>query len=141
VIALGSTLIVAASVTMGLFPVFWPLRLSVQVYVSAYLLLDTLMMIAFFALLMAVCWKRVAATQFSLYMAIANMGLSGGSALLGPLQEWFGYPPLFFVIACCGLLVVALLRFVNVGQHLQRVKSLDAMPTARSHEWQTGRIN
>lgn len=141
VIALGSMLIATASVAMGLFPAFWPLRLSVQVYVSAFLLLDTLITIAFFALLMAVCWKRVAATQFSLYMAIANMGLSGGAALLGPLQGWLGYSPLFFVVACSSLLVIVLVRFVNVGQHLQRVSELDAVPTVGNHEWQTGRLN
>lgn len=133
-IAFGSLLLATTSVAMGLFPAFWPLRLSVQLYVSAYLLLDTLITIAFFAVMMAVCWKRVAATQFSLYMAIANMGLSGGAALLGPLQQWLGYPPLFFFVACYGLLVVFLLRFVSVSEHLQRVSSLDTVGNLRGTE-------
>ena len=134
-IVFGSMLLATTSVAMGLFPLFWPLRLSVQVYVSASLLLNTLITIAFFALLMAVCWKRVAATQFSLYMAIANMGLSGGAALLGPLQGWLGYPPLFLVVACSSLLVaVLLLRFVNVDQHLQRVGDLDVEQNLRDPE-------
>ncbi len=134
-IVFGSILLATTSVAMGLFPLFWPLRLSVQVYVSASLLLNTLITIAFFALLMAVCWKRVAATQFSLYMAIANMGLSVGAALLGPLQGWLGHSPLFFVVACCSLLVaVLLLRFVNVDQHLQRVGDLDVEQNLRDPE-------
>lgn len=133
-IAMGSLFLAIASVAMGLFPAFWALRLSVQVYVSAFLLLDTLTTIAFFAVMMAVCWKRVAATQFSLYMAIANMGLSGGAVLLGPLQRWLGYPPLFFVVAAASLLVVVLLRFVHVGQHLQRVSSLDTVENLRDTE-------
>lgn len=134
-IAFGSMLLAITSVAMGFFPSFWPLRLSIQVYVSAFFLLDTLTTIAFFALLMAVCWKRVAATQFSLYMAIANMGLSVGAALLGPLQGWLGYSPLFFVVACSSLLVAVLvLRFVNVDQHLQRVGDLDVEQNLRDPE-------
>ena len=77
-----------------------------EVVSGAYVILDTLITIAFFAVLMAACWKRVAATQFSLYMAIANMGLSGGAALLGPLRQWLSYPHVFFVVAACALLVV-----------------------------------
>ena len=80
---------------------------------------------------MAACWKRVAATQFSLYMAIANMGLSGGAALLGPLQQWFSYPHVFFVVAACALLVVVLLVFVDVERHRQRVNVLDAVEPSR----------
>lgn len=67
-------------------------------------------------------------------MAIANMGLSGGAVLLGPLQRWLGYSPLFFVVACCGLLVVVLLRFVNVDQHLQQVSGLDGAENLRDTE-------
>lgn len=131
-IALGSILLAAASVTMGLLPAFWQFRLSVQVYVFAFTLLDTLITIAFFAILMAVCWKRVAATQFSLYMAIANMGLSGGSALLGPLEQRLGYAALFFVLAAYAFAVVALLRFVNVSRHLEQVSGLDARENLRA---------
>jgi PAT family beta-lactamase induction signal transducer AmpG len=74
--------------------------------------------------MMAISWKRVAATQFSLYMAIANMGLSGGAALLGPLQGILSYPHLFYVIAGWSCLVLVLLRFVNVEAHLKRMESL-----------------
>jgi len=131
-IAFGSILLAAVSATMGLLPAFWQLRLSVQAYVFAFTILDTLITIAFFAILMAVCWKRVAATQFSLYMAIANMGLAGGAALLGPLEEQFGYAALFFVLAAYAFAVVALLRFVNVSRHLQQVSGLDARESLRA---------
>ena len=82
------------------------------------------MSIAFLATMMAISWKRVAATQFSLYMAIANMGLSAGAALFGPLQSLLSYPHLFFVVVGCGLLVIAVVRFIDVDAHLQRMENL-----------------
>ena len=133
-IAFSSLLLAATSAAMGLLPMFWHVRLSVQAYVFAFLLLDTLIAIAFFALMMTMCWKRVAATQFSLYMAIANMGLAGGAALLGPMQQWLGYSTLFFALACYPLVVVVLLRFVDVTRHLQQVSSLDAPGSLRVTE-------
>ena len=133
-IAFSSLLLAAASVAMGVLPMFWHLQLSVQAYVFAVLLLDTLISIAFFAVAMTLCWKRVAATQFSLYMAIANMGLAGGSALLGPMKQWLGYSTLFFALACNALVVVVLLRFVNVAPHLQRVSGLDKLDGLRGTE-------
>jgi PAT family beta-lactamase induction signal transducer AmpG len=119
---------------MGVFPAFWSVGPSIQIYVLAYLLLDTLIMIAFFAVMMALCSKRVGATQFSLYMAIANMGLSGGAALLGPLQRWFAYSHLFLFAAACALLVVVLLRLVDVERHRQRLTVLDAIEVSREAE-------
>lgn len=130
-IAIGALLLAAASVAMGLLPALWSTRSAVQMYVSTYVILDTLITIAFFAVLMAACWKRVAATQFSLYMAIANMGLSGGAALLGPLRQWLSYPHILFVVAACALLVVVLLVFVDVERHRQRVNVLDAVEPSR----------
>jgi PAT family beta-lactamase induction signal transducer AmpG len=130
-ITIGALLLAAASVAMGLLPALWSTRSAVQMYVSTYVILDTLITIAFFAVLMAACWKRVAATQFSLYMAIANMGLSGGAALLGPLRQWLSYPHVFFVVAACALLVVVLLVFVDVERHRQRVNVLDAVEPSR----------
>jgi PAT family beta-lactamase induction signal transducer AmpG len=111
---------------MGLLPTWWSSGLTLQAYVFTYLILDTLITIAFFAVLMAACWRRVGATQFSLYMAIANMGLSGGAALLGPLQRWTGYSELLFVVAACSGIVAILLVFTNVARHQQRVTVLDA---------------
>jgi len=123
-VAFSSLLLAAAATAMGLLPMMWHLRLSVQAYVFAVLLLDTLISIAFFAAVMRICWKRVAATQFSLYMAIANIGLSGGSALLGPMRQWFEYSTIFFALACCALAVVVLTRLVDANRLSEEVRAL-----------------
>jgi PAT family beta-lactamase induction signal transducer AmpG len=123
-IAGGVLLLGGGAAAMALLAGLWSQRLPAQAFVSAYYVLDTLVSIAFLATMMAISWKRVAATQFSLYMAIANMGLSAGAALFGPLQSLLSYPHLFFVVVGCGLLVIAVVRFIDVDAHLQRMENL-----------------
>jgi PAT family beta-lactamase induction signal transducer AmpG len=125
VVLIGAISIAIAATTMGLSGALWSVGLTYRLYVSTFLALDTLITIAFFAIAMAACWKRVAATQFSLYMATANMGLSAGAALIGPLHQWLPYASMFFVISACSLGVVSLIFYVDVDRHRQRVDALD----------------
>ncbi|WP_411288009.1 MFS transporter [Phenylobacterium sp.] len=55
------------------------------------------------------CAPAVAATQFGLYMATANLGRTLSSALIGPLDALGGNPALLFGFAATGLLGVAIL--------------------------------
>jgi PAT family beta-lactamase induction signal transducer AmpG len=133
-IAVGELLLTAASVAMGLLLVSRSLRLSVPMFVSVYILVDTLINIAFVSLLMAVCSKRVAATQFSLYMALGNLGRSAGAVLLGPLRVQFEYSYLFFVVAAGAVFVLIPLCFVDLERHQQRVNVQDAAEIPRAAE-------
>ena len=58
-------------------------------------------------------------------MAIANMGLSAGAALLGPLHATFSYPHLFHVVAGCTVVVLFLVRRIDLDTHRQRVAELN----------------
>ena len=124
VVAYSSLLLAVVSIAMGLSPAMWDHRLTIQVYIFAVLVLDTLIAIAFFASLMRICWVRVAATQFALYLAIANLGLSVGPALFGPMQQRFGYPPVFFALACCAGTVFVLIQIVDTRRLRQQVIEL-----------------
>lgn len=81
--------------------------------------------IAVFASAMQLCWKRISATQFTLYMAISNLGLAAGAALLGPLRlimAWEYLVLAFAVFAGCMLIAIQFLRF---GKHTERVALLE----------------
>ncbi len=123
-IAAGVLLLGGGAAAMALLAAAWSQRLPAQAFISAYYILDTLISISFLATMMAISWKRVAATQFSLYMAVANMGLSGGAALFGPLQGLLSYPHLFYIVVAVGLFVLSLLRFIDVGAMLDRMERL-----------------
>lgn len=92
--------------------------------IASYQTIYTFMMVAYLAVSMLVCWKRVAATQFTLYMAIGNMGRAVGSSMLGPARENLDWTGTFFVFA--GFMALALL-FVQVLQLPQHQLSLDRL--------------
>ena len=93
--------------------------------IGSYMTNYTFLMVAFLAVSMILCWKRVAATQFTLYMAIGNMGRAVGASLLGPAREHFDWSGMFVVFGACmvlALLVVQLLRLPTHQSALERLE-------------------
>lgn len=68
------------------------------------------------ALSMRLCAPAVAATQFAVFMAIANLGRAMGSASLGWLDGVGGIPAMFTAIAVCGLIAAAFAIAAKVGR-------------------------
>lgn len=68
------------------------------------------------ALSMRLCAPAVAATQFAVFMAIANLGRAMGSASLGWLDGLGGIPAMFTAIAVCGLIAAAFAIAAKVGR-------------------------
>lgn len=95
-------------------------------YRIAYNTLDTLIVVAYIALGMAVSTKIIAATQFALYMALGNVGYSIGSAIFGQVQSALTYPQVFMVFAVTVISSAAIIHFVAIDRHKQRVLALAA---------------
>jgi PAT family beta-lactamase induction signal transducer AmpG len=68
------------------------------------------------ALSMRLCAPAVAATQFAVLMAIANLGRAMGSASLGWLDSLGGIPAMFAAIAVCGLTAAGFALAAKVGR-------------------------
>jgi len=83
-----------------------------------------LLTIATIALFMHLCTPRVAATQFAVYMALSNLALSAGSALLGPFDAWLDFRQLFFAVAAIDVVALSLLRWFDLERHQQRLRAL-----------------
>ena len=127
--AIAGTLNVILAAAMGLFPGMWSHDAVVPGYIVVQLGLDALQTVAFFAIAMGLCGKRIAATQYAIYMALGNLGFSVGAGAFGPLRENLGgYPALFLVFAACTAVMVACLRFVDLQAHVSRLERLDAAP-------------
>ena len=111
--------------TMSFLSHYWSNSQFVIGFIMTFYLLYTFNTIAIFASAMRLCWKRVAATQFTLYMAISNLGLAAGAALIGPLKEMFDWQ--YVILSYIGFVFVMLviIQFVNFDKHSVQVEELD----------------
>ncbi|WP_026934782.1 MFS transporter [Christiangramia echinicola] len=103
----------------------WSSIFVVITFILFYYTLYTFLCIAIFASAMHLCWKKVAATQFTLYMALSNMGRAMGAGLLGILKTSFDWEMVFITISIIPFTLVILIQFINLKRHRIIVQSFD----------------
>ncbi len=111
--------------TMSFLSQFWQNEIFVTGFIISFYVLLTFTTIAIFASAMQLCWKRVAATQFTLYMAISNLGLAGGAALIGPLKDILSWEYVILTYIVFAITMLILIRFINFEKHSKRVDELE----------------
>lgn len=88
--------------------------------VIGYILVDTWMasMIStsLFAMYMTVSWPKVAATQFTAYMAILNLSTTIGYKFSGVVSEAFTIPSIYIGAGILQFAVIVLFPFIDVHQ-------------------------
>ena len=117
---------IALFVAMAFMKSWWRTEHFITGFMGLYYVLYTFITIASFAIGMELCWCRVSATQFTLYMAIANVGRAFGAYLLGPLKANFPWED---VILSIGLFALSSLFFViilRLKKHLSRLDCIEA---------------
>jgi len=90
-----------------------------------YNVLYTFACIGIFAIAMQCCWKKVSASQFTLYMTIANLGRIALAALIGPIKENFNWQITLLAFAIMIALSWLLLQFLNLNNQVERVSNLE----------------
>jgi len=81
--------------------------------------------ISFIASCMKLCWQKVSATQFAIYMAGANIGLSMGAGAYAMLEQSLAANQIFLVLGLVFFVGVAVVWLTDFGRHDQSVKLLD----------------
>ena len=119
-----SSLIILVT-AMSFLKNLWQNDLFVAGFIIGFYVLLTFTTIAIFASAMQLCWKRVSATQFTLYMAISNLGLAAGAALLGPLKELFNWEYVMLCYIVFAGVMLVLIKFINFEKHQKRVDELE----------------
>ena len=118
-LGISTTVIAIFALTTG----FWTNTAFVCGFIFIYYVLNIFLTIGIFASGMNLCWKTVAATQFTLYMALSNMGRAAGSALVGILNTSFSWEYIFIFTAIMPLIMGILAQFINFKSHKAKVDS------------------
>lgn len=124
-IAVYLSLLILLVASMSFLKSFWVNELFVIGFIISFYILVTFTTIAIFASAMQLCWKRISATQFTLYMAISNLGLAAGAALMGQLKNMFDWQYIFLAYILFAGVMIALIGFINFDKHRTRVNELE----------------
>lgn len=119
-------LLIVIIVGMFVFKTFWNGPYFVPTFIIIYYTLGTFLKIAIFATAMELCWKRISATQFTLYMAINNLGNAVGASYLGEIKSYLvSWEYVILVYAVAAIIMLTLLTFMNTEKHLLSVNRLE----------------
>ncbi|MBR9846182.1 MAG: MFS transporter [Algicola sp.] len=105
----------------------WANTIFICGFMFIYYVLYIFLSIGIFASGMQLCWKTVAATQFTLYMALSNMGRASGSTLVGILKESYSWEVVFVVTALMPLIMGVMVQFINFKNHKKKVDSFKVL--------------
>ena len=92
----------------------WTDATYVKVMLSIWVILLPVVMVCVIALGMAVCSSSCSATQFAIYMSVANLGHSAGSKIFGMVSEQTTYPESYMLM---GVLVIVLIVVLLFHRH------------------------
>lgn len=104
---------------------YWVNRYIFIGFIGMFNMLIVFTTIAVFASAMQLCWKRISATQFTLYMAISNLGLSAGAALLGPLKSFLTWEYVLLAYTVFAGFMLIAIQFLRFDKHTKRVALLE----------------
>lgn len=114
-------------ITAGLafLKTYWTSTAFIYSYMIIYNVLYTFSCIGVFAIAMQCCWKKVSASQFTLYMTVANLGRIALAALIGPIKEYFSWEITLFAFAVMIAFAWFLLQFLNIKKQVEGVAVLE----------------
>lgn len=94
-------------------------------FMITYNIVYTFACIGIFAMAMQCCWKKVSASQFTLYMTLANLGRIALAALIGPITNNFSWDIALLSFAIMIAAAWLLLQFLNINKQVEGVVKLE----------------
>lgn len=85
-------------------------------FMIGWVVFDVLKSVALLPIAMRLCDRTVGATQFAIYMALSNLGITFGSAMLPTLSALGGHVAMFAFIALSFSLSIVFLLAARVGR-------------------------
>jgi PAT family beta-lactamase induction signal transducer AmpG len=92
----------------------WQNTIYVRLMLSTWIMMMPVVMVSTLALAMAICKSVNSATQFAVYMSVANLGHSAGSKLFGIASEQSSYEQSYVILSA---LIVTMIVVVLLHRH------------------------
>lgn len=103
----------ALNSTMLLSQPLWADSRFLTGFIIAWMAVDVCLTVATLPIAMRLCSRTVAATQFTIYMAISNFGITFGAMLLAQADRLGGIASLFPILGALDLVAIAILLAVR----------------------------
>ncbi len=127
-IGIAATAIV--SLLFAMLGTVWHSPVFVVGCLVVWLIASQLVFVAVIALFMNVCSKRIAATQFAIYMSLANLSRAAGSFLAGAVSAGLTWSENFLLIAGLAAAALACLALFSPERHARDLRKLEERETA-----------
>jgi PAT family beta-lactamase induction signal transducer AmpG len=111
----------------------WENTLYVRTMLSLWVMMLPLVMVCSLALAMAICKSINSASQFAIYMSVANFGHSGGSKLYGIVAEKSSYVQSYTMLSVLAIAMIIVLLFHRHRHHKDHPQD----PTGQASESKT----
>jgi Zn-finger nucleic acid-binding protein len=89
----------------------WENSTYVKVMLSVWVILGPVTMVCMIALAMAICSSATSATQFAIYMSLANLGASAGSKTYGLIAEQTSYVEAYLLLGAITVVMIVVIFF------------------------------
>ena len=89
----------------------WQDTTYVRVMLSIWIVMLPVVMVCILALAMAICSQGNSATQFAIYMSIANLGYSAGSKIYGMVAGQSSYVETYMMLSVLAVVMIFILFF------------------------------
>lgn len=113
---------------------FWSNSTFFMAFVYLWIPLDMLITVALLPISMRLCDPTVAATQFTIYMAVSNFGISFGAFMLGRTDAMGGLSSIFVVVGAgltIGLAILVTAKFPRRPEYYEIQKRREIVAAQR----------
>jgi PAT family beta-lactamase induction signal transducer AmpG len=111
-------------VTFAFLDSFWENNVIIFSFFMIMQLLMVFSIIGIFSASMKLSWKLIAATQFTLFMAVSNIGRSMGSGTVGILESMMSWKFVILSSAIWPLLIIPLVHNINFKKNEKLILNL-----------------
>jgi MFS transporter, PAT family, beta-lactamase induction signal transducer AmpG len=120
-------ILVASTTILVFIKSYWANTSFIYGFMVVYNIMNAFASIGVFAIAMQCCWKKVSASQFTLYMTISNIGRIALAALIVPIRANFNWEITLLGFAVFILIAWILLQFINIEHQVKSIEHLENM--------------